>query len=365
MKKKIVWFDARHLSGEEHLLPLVFNLRFEYLLIKPEQYKGLKCPKKMKIVCEMTSTEQLKDLADDVIVLSETSDVLREARKKGHKTAIFKTIFNQADLDSAWQEGSKEDFLVTKLTSDTNIPLELLIARLQPTNTSLLKVVSSAKEAEIAQGVMEIGSDGVVIETNEIKELIELDHIIAQEELGKMELVKGKVVEVEHIGMGYRACVDTVDIMQKNEGMVIGSTSAGGLLISSETHFLPYMELRPFRVNAGAVHSYVWAPDNHTNYLTELKAGKKVLCVDTQGNTREIVIGRIKTEKRPLLKIEVEVAGIRINTIVQDDWHIRIFGGNGEPVNASAIKVGDELLCFLSPGARHVGIKIDEFIEEK
>jgi 3-dehydroquinate synthase II/3-amino-4-hydroxybenzoic acid synthase len=153
--------------------------------------------------------------------------------------------------------------------------------------------------------------------------------------------------------------------MKKIEGMIVGCTSNGGLLLSSETHYLPYMELRPFRVNAGAVHSYVWAPGNMTNYITELKAGKRVICVDTDGNTREVVVGRSKIEKRPLLKIEVEAEGVRVNAIVQDDWHIRIFGGNGEPMNASAIKKGDELLAYISPGARHVGIKIDEVIEEK
>ena len=129
--------------------------------------------------------------------------------------------------------------------------------------------------------------------------------------------------------------------------MLIGSTSEGGILVSSETHFLPYMELRPFRVNAGAVHSYVWAPDGMTAYLTELKAGSRLLCVDTEGNTREVSVGRVKTELRPLLKIEVEAEGVNINVIVQDDWHIRILGGNGEPRNASTLKPGDELLAYI------------------
>jgi 3-amino-4-hydroxybenzoic acid synthase len=153
--------------------------------------------------------------------------------------------------------------------------------------------------------------------------------------------------------------------MTQEEGMIIGSTSTGGLLVSSETHFLPYMELRPFRVNAGAVHSYIWSFNNQTAYLTELKAGSRVICVDVEGNSREVCVGRVKTELRPLLKIEVETKGLRINAIVQDDWHIRIFGGDGTPRNASAIKVGDELLTYVCEGGRHVGIKIDETLEER
>ena len=60
--------------------------------------------------------------------------------------------------------------------------------------------------------------------------------------------------------MGDRGCIDTTSIMTKDEGMIVGSTSAGGILVCSETHYLPYMELRPFRVNAGGVHSYVLSP---------------------------------------------------------------------------------------------------------
>lgn len=122
------------------------------------------------------------------------------------------------------------------------------------------------------------------------------------------------------------------------------------------------MDLRPFRVNAGAV---IWAPNNMTAYLTELKVGSKVLCVDTNGNTRTVTVGRVKTELRPLLKIDVDAAGVKINAIVQDDWHIRIFGDDGKPRNASSIKVGDGLLAYLSSGARHVGIKVDEMLEER
>ena len=47
--------------------------------------------------------------------------------------------------------------------------------------------------------------------------------------------------------------------------MLIGSTSQGGILACPEVFFLPYMELRPFRVNAGGVHSYVYAMNDRTN----------------------------------------------------------------------------------------------------
>lgn len=365
MSKRVVWFDGRSLKDEGKILPLVYNYRFENLLVKKEMVEGLKAPRKMKLIVEPDNGLDLKLYPKEAVIFSDQIDLLKKAKKQGYQTALFRRIEQKEDLESAWKDGSRENFLVVELTSDTNIPLELLIARLQNTDTTLLKQVTTFADAEVSFGIMEAGCDGVLLKCENIQEIGKFDQFMAREELGKLELVKAKVVDVQHVGMGFRSCIDSTDIMQKNEGMIVGSTSNGGLLVSSETHFLPYMELRPFRVNAGAVHSYVWAPGNMTTYITELKAGKRVLCVDTAGNTREVVVGRSKIEKRPLLKIEVEAAGVRINTIVQDDWHIRIFGGNGEPVNASTIKEGDELLAYVSPGARHVGIKIDEAIEEK
>ena len=363
--KKLVWFDGRDLKDEAKILPLVYNYHFEYLLIKKDMHERLKAPRKMKLIIELDNMADLRNYPKEATVLSGQPDLLKKAKKQGYKSVLYRRIENQEDLDSAWKDGLRENFVIVELTSDTNIPLELLIAKLQPVETLLLKKVATFADAEVSFGVMESGCDGVLLKSESLEEIVKFDQFMAKEEIGKVELLKGKVVGVQHVGMGFRSCIDTTDIMKKNEGMIVGSTSNGGLLLSSETHYLPYMELRPFRVNAGAVHSYVWAPGNMTNYITELKAGKRVICVDTDGNTREVVVGRSKIEKRPLLKIEVEAEGVRVNAIVQDDWHIRIFGGNGEPLNASAIKKGDELLAYISPGARHVGIKIDEVIEEK
>jgi len=153
--------------------------------------------------------------------------------------------------------------------------------------------------------------------------------------------------------------------MTQDEGMIVGSTSAGGIFVCSETHFLPYMNLRPFRVNAGAVHSYIWMPENTAEYITDLAAGSKVLCVNTKGETRTLTVGRIKTEVRPLLLISGEAAGSKLNVIVQDDWHIRLMGADGKPKNATMIQPGDELLAYVCEPGRHVGIKVDETIIER
>ena len=125
------------------------------------------------------------------------------------------------------------------------------------------------------------------------------------------------------------------------------------------------MILRPFRVNAGSFNYYVWFPNNTAEYITDLNAGSKVLCINTKGEARVLTVGRIKTEVRPLLLIKGEAGGKEINVIVQDDWHIRIMGADGKPRNATMIKPGDELLAYVCEPGRHVGIKVNETIIER
>ncbi|OJU09418.1 MAG: 3-dehydroquinate synthase [Clostridiales bacterium 43-6] len=364
MKKKFFWFDARNLKKETIIMTLINNFRFENILINYSMIKKIKKQHKTNLLIEINNIDELSDLSLDIVVYSTDKNIIDTAYQKGYKTAWVVTISNHDNMDQAWINCNNVDNLVLNLKDETNIPVELLIAKLQNTNTNIVKLVNNVNDAEIAFGVMEVGCDGVLIQTEEINEISNFDKLIERKDKTKLSLVKVKVSDVQHIGMGHRVCVDTTSIMEKTEGMIIGSKSNGGLLVSSETHFLPYMELRPFRVNAGAICSYVLAPQNMTAYLSEIKVGSRLLCVDINGNAREVSVGRTKIEIRPLLKIEAIYDNITINTIVQDDWHIRIFGADGKANNASNIKIGDELLAYIDKQGRHVGIQINENINE-
>src|SRR6185503_18880266 len=115
--------------------------------------------------------------------------------------------------------------------------------------------------------------------------------------------------------------------LAQDEGILVGSRSKGLVLCVSETHPLPYMPTRPFRVNAGAIMSYTLADNRRTRYLSELTAGGTVLAVNTSGAARPVPVGRVKIETRPLLSIDaVAPDGRTANLIVQDDWHVRLLG---------------------------------------
>jgi 3-amino-4-hydroxybenzoic acid synthase len=166
--------------------------------------------------------------------------------------------------------------------------------------------------------------------------------------------------------MGERACVDTCTYFRQDEGILVGSHSKGMVLCVSETHPLPYMPTRPFRVNAGAIMSYTLSAAGRTNYLSELKAGSKVLAVDVAGRARLATVGRVKIETRPLLSVDaVAPNGVGVNLILQDDWHVRVLGPGGAVLNSTELKPGDTVLGYLPVADRHVGYPIDEFCYEQ
>ena len=238
------------------------------------------------------------------------------------------------------------------------IPLENVIAMTRG-KTKLLAEVSCAKDAKLALETLELGADGVVLKTASIEELAETA-IITKKRTLKIDLVPAKVVELKQIGTGARVCVDTCDLMKMGEGMLVGCQSSGLFLVQAEVHESPYVETRPFRVNAGPVSLYTLSSLRKTRYLSELKAGDEILIVDREGKIRSTHVGRVKIEWRPMLLIEAECEGRKIKTIVQNAETIRLVTRDGSR-SVSELKAGDEVMVYITEeGGRHFGTLVKE-----
>ncbi len=244
------------------------------------------------------------------------------------------------------------------------IPLENLIAELQTEEVKVMAGVRDAKDAKLAFETLEVGVDGVLIQTqsfDEIKKVGEIAHSASE----TLELKTGKVVRLEQVGLGDRVCVDTASLLNPGEGMLVGSQGSGLFLVHSETLESEYVASRPFRVNAGAVHAYILAPGMKTRYLSELEAGDVVLAVDSGGIAREVVVGRVKIEKRPLMLVEVETDGKKFKTLLQNAETVNLVTPQGNPISVSKLKAGDEILIYAKNIGRHFGMEVEESIIEK
>ncbi|MGI5990901.1 MAG: 3-dehydroquinate synthase II [Methanosarcina sp.] len=285
-------------------------------------------------------------------------------RDKGVAVGGYVVIRDKRYEHFAAELGKVCDFLIVTGTDWKVIPLENLIAELQSYKVKIIFGVKSAEEARLAFQTLEIGADGVLLDSGDPQEI--KDTILAARELENesTELESAVITRVDPLGMGDRVCVDTCNLMQKGEGMLIGSQASGMFLVNSESDDSPYVAARPFRVNAGAVHSYIKIGDR-TRYLSELQTGDAVTIVDSKGKQREGIVGRVKIESRPLMLIEAKAGDRILSAILQNAETIKLVGKDGNPISVAKLKKGDEVLVSLEEGARHFGKKIEETIIEK
>jgi 3-amino-4-hydroxybenzoic acid synthase len=277
----------------------------------------------------------------------------------------FVEIIDAETLEEACRSARTEQWSVLLFRDPTKIPLEIVIAAAARATGNLVTIATDTEEAGIIFGVLEHGSDGVLMAPQTVGDASALK-TAATPGSPELALTELKITATTHIGMGERACVDTCSYLRKDEGILVGSHSKGMILCVSETHPLPYMPTRPFRVNAGAIHSYTLSQNERTSYLSELRSGSKVLAVDVKGQTRLVTVGRVKIESRPLLSVDaVSADGRAVNLILQDDWHVRVLGPGGVVLNSTELKPGDCVLGYLPAEDRHVGYPINEFCLEK
>ncbi|WP_455646014.1 3-dehydroquinate synthase II [Methanosphaera sp.] len=319
---------------------------------------------------ELGNVSIISDKDDSAITLLGINEKVtvadvRKAQAKGKEVAAYVEINNKADEELVSKLGTVADYVILKGKNWKVIPLENIIASLQNRNSKIMVDVATYEEAKLALETMEHGSDGVLLSSNDGKEIRKLGELIEKTSKETFDLKVATVTKVEPVGIGDRACVDTCSMMNIGEGILIGSFATGLFLVHSESIESEYVAARPFRVNAGPVQAYVMTPGNKTRYLSELEAGDEVLTVNAKGEATTAIVGRVKIEKRPLLLIEAEYEGVKIRTLVQNAETIRLVTDKGEPISVAKLAVGDKLLAYFSEGARHFGMAIEEQIIEK
>ena len=243
------------------------------------------------------------------------------------------------------------------------IPVENILAQA----SGLALECESLDRAVLAAGILERGADAVVVLPEAAGEL---KAIVAELKLsqGSMALQRAVVKEIVPAGLGHRVCVDTISMLRRGQGMLVGNSSAFTFLVHAETEHNEYVAARPFRVNAGAVHAYVRLPGDHTTYLGEFRAGQEVLVVDYTGETSVATLGRVKIEVRPMLLVEAQVQtddGVKTGAVfLQNAETIRLTTPEGEAVSVVGLKPGDRVLCRLDEAGRHFGMRVREDIQE-
>jgi len=242
----------------------------------------------------------------------------------------------------------------------TIIPLENLLSRAN----NLFVEVDNLKEGQTALGILEKGVDGVVVNNSDPEAVRHMVQLLKSK--GEtFELLPARVKRIEPLGMGDRVCVDTCSSMALGEGMLVGTSSQALFLIHSESVENPFVNTRPFRVNAGPVYAYIRMANGQTKYLSEVRSGDQVLVVNFEGKSYPAVVGRAKIEKRPLAIVEAEESGETVSVILQNAETICLTDPFGKAVSLVNLKEGSEVLVYREKTGRHFGVSVEETIVER
>lgn len=293
------------------------------------------------------------------------SELLASRFKLSDRDGILVDVDNKERLDEACAAVRAGLLTVIRFRDPTKIPLEIVLAAGSRRGAKIMTFVSDLDEAGIVMSVLEHGPDGVILTPRSVADVEGLARLCTATR-PRLELKEFAVTSIANAGTGDRVCVDTCSNFYPDEGILAGAFGGGFLLCCSETHPLPYMPTRPFRVNAGAVSSYVLSSVDRTNYLSELCQGDVVTGVRVTGETRPLVVGRAKIETRPLLLVKtVTPNGEAASLLLQNDWHVRLLGPGGIVHNITELKPGSVVLGYSAARSRHVGMAVDEYCLEK
>nr|AEF33089.1 3-dehydroquinate synthase [Streptomyces pyridomyceticus] len=369
---KSAWIDLRGFAGElaAAVIEESAHLGVEAVVFDDPDLAAKIPPNltKTAVVNGETPTTLIDRLVEvvDLLVVDHAIAEKFEGIRPGLRTGVLVRVLDEQTLDVACKVANRAEVTLVEFRQDpSKIPLEILLAAADQAKGSIVTVVEDIEDAKITIGVLERGSDGVLFtpkRVGEVTELVEATHGQAS----SLDLEPLEIVQLQHLGLGDRVCVDTCSHLRPNEGILLGSYSSGLMLVSSETHPLPYMPTRPFRVNAAALSTYTLTPGNRTQYLSELHCGSEILAVSTDGSVRTVIVGRIKMESRPMLRIEARTAsGQLVDMVGQDDWHVRALGPGGSVHNFTELRKGDVILGHTMTDQRHVGYAIREFLHEQ
>jgi 3-dehydroquinate synthase II len=265
----------------------------------------------------------------------------------------------QAEILGLMADPGAPDVLITGDELDV-LSLENLVAE----DNRFYAQVRSPEEAETALNIMQRGVGGVVLTPRSEVDIREVARLV-QAGSACIPLVDAEIIDIRQGGVGYRVFVDTICYMDQTQGTLVGNTTHGYFLVLSESIDNPYTGKRPFRVNAGSVHAYLYQPDDHTEYLSELVIGDPVLVVSNDGSTLATRCGRAKIEKRPMLLIKAQHRDTVISIYLQNAGTVHLCS-NGTPVPVTRLAVGDRVKAYIrGVEGRHCGMAVDEDIVEK
>jgi len=253
------------------------------------------------------------------------------------------------------------------------IPIENIIAACDSGPTKVAARISSQEQVLGAAFALQIGVDALLV-----TEAVLPTALIAKSQRGErsslqseeveskeFQLTSLRITEVKEGGVGDRVCVDLTSMLDIGEGMLVGSSANSMVLVHGETVKSEFVPTRPFRVNAGAAHTYILMSDGSTKYLSELEMGDQVMITSSDGKSRTATVGRVKIERRPFILFRWKDENHNeAGALLQQAETVRLVSASGL-ISITDLSSDMEIIGWSGGAGRHVGIEITAEVTEK
>lgn len=331
-----VWLAVK--SWNKAVVMDAIELGFTGILVAPEHVPRVRELAVIKVIAE--------DPAADLVLGSD----------------IFELHLDQANAKETLKAYARTQPVILYSDDWRVIPMEALVSR----EAIVIQHVRSHQEAKLSFETLERGANGILLETDSLEEVRRVGQLIMSCSTEDILLDVAQVTSVAQVGVGARVAVDFCSVLEPGRGLLVGNSSTFLFLVQNENLDNPYCDKRPFRVNAGGVHSYVLMPSDETKYLAELETGYTALTVNPQGEARPALVGRCKVEYRSMLLVGASVGGRSGSILVQNAETVRLTRPDGGTLSVTQIRQGAEILVAMDDLSfgRHFGRRIKETIEE-
>ena len=263
-------------------------------------------------------------------------------------------------------------WILVRCSDWTMIPLENLVSISKGSGTKISVAIDKIIDLNGAAFALEHGVDALLLPASNSElwdaavEIASKKDSVNKKFSTPVGIDTAEIYSIDSSGVGERVCIDLIERLEVGEGMVIGSNASLLALVHGETIESQFVPTRPFRVNAGSVHSYVLMSDNSTKYLSELKAGDEVSVISSSGGIRKCIIGRLKIERRPFLIIRFRTKNDEVGQIIlQQAETVRLIDKYGNALSVTDLKINDEIIIRQQNQMRHIGKALEGEMDEK
>ena len=273
------------------------------------------------------------------------------------------TVGDPQHLEEALRHAPTGSDLAIEWTGDRIIPLENAIST-AGRRFHLWVDARRPSEVPAALGALEHGAHRVIVAVSNPAEVDELESLLEGPLPTTLDWSLVPITSVRPAGVGDRVIVDSTSILEPEEGLLVGSAAGFLFHVASEAVGSQFSRPRPFRVNAGAAHSYVLMADGSTRYLAELEPGDAVLAARPGGPVRSLRVGRLKIERRPLVVVTAREGESNRTVFLQEAETVRLSAEQGR-VASTELGPGLRVHGVRLASARHMGREVEETIRER